>query len=476
MSKLSDAFLTQIKTLNIDHQKFIESLTSNVPTSIRINPSKLSVNNPSGKIGWTEYGYYLENRPHFIYDPLIHMGSYYVQEASSMMLEQIMNEIKIDSESNVHTYLDLCAAPGGKSTHLLSMIDENDMLIANETIGLRASILSENIIKWGKSNVIVTRNDSVDFKNLPEHFDVILADVPCSGEGMFRKDSNAISEWSLNNVQLCSERQRKIITNIWDSLKPGGYLIYSTCTFNKKENEENIAYFKSIYDFESVRIPLNTEWGVSEIIEDDIFVYKCFPHLVKGEGFTFSVLRKDGELPENKQKRRNKQTRSGIQFICEKNNLHYSHLLDKENFCCFTNDNENIWAIQKCFKDDVLMYSNYLSIVSAGTPLVEVKGHKLNPLPGFAFSEHLNVDFLPTVNVEIIEALTYLRKEPLHLHNTPKGWILLKYKNFPLGFVKNLGDRANNPYPINWRIRNEVPADIAEIEKMSVSTQLEINL
>ncbi len=156
--------------------------------------------------------------------------------------------------------LDLCAAPGGKSTHLLSLMDQNSLLVSNEVIQSRSAILSENLQKWGHDNVVVTNNDPKDFQRLPGFFDVIVVDAPCSGEGLFRKDPGAIKEWSEDAVALCSKRQRRILSDVWPALKTGGILIYSTCTYNSQENEENLRWLQQEYEVES--IPLNAKGGM----------------------------------------------------------------------------------------------------------------------------------------------------------------------------------------------------------------------
>ena len=176
-----------------DWEAFLASHQVSPPVSIRINPKKSKAIHVA-RIPWTEYGYYLDARPSFTLDPSFHAGSYYVQDASSMFLEQAVKQ-SLDLSQPLRV-LDLCAAPGGKSTHLLSLISPGALLIANEVIGTRATILSENIQKWGHANVIVTHNDPEDFQRLPGYFDAIVVDAPCSGEGLFRKDPEAMNEWS----------------------------------------------------------------------------------------------------------------------------------------------------------------------------------------------------------------------------------------------------------------------------------------
>ena len=273
-------------------------------TSIRINHRKI-INNQysilniqSGKVPWNSNGYYLSARPSFTSDPVFHAGAYYVQEASSMLLEQAVRQ-SIDL-TTPQVALDLCAAPGGKSTHLLSRLSDDSLLIANEVIRSRASVLMENIEKWGRDNVIVTNNDPADFGRLEEFFDLVLVDAPCSGEGLFRKEPEAMHEWSMKNVNLCALRQRRIISDIWLSLKPGGILIYSTCTYNDQENIGNLAWLAGQHDLTFETLMLDPAWGVTVVNQGLAIGYQCFPNKVTGEGFFFSVIRKSGAHQKKK--------------------------------------------------------------------------------------------------------------------------------------------------------------------------------
>src|SRR5579859_2899526 len=227
------------KQLKLGWEKFLSAHHHPAPTSIRINSHKSNSKNHE-RIPWTDFGYYLEQRPSFTLDPVFHGGAYYVQEASSMFLEQAVKQT-VDLSQALQV-LDLCAAPGGKSTHLLSLLNDQSLLVSNETIRSRATVLAENMQKWGHDNVVVTNNDPDDFRPLEGFFDLIVVDAPCSGEGLFRKDASAASEWSEEQVDLCALRQRRILNQVWPSLKANGILVYCTCTYNEKENEENLIW------------------------------------------------------------------------------------------------------------------------------------------------------------------------------------------------------------------------------------------
>ena len=233
------------------------------PVSIRLNPRKPREQDFQGPVPWSLYGRYLAQRPSFTFDPAFHAGAYYVQEASSMFLEQAFLQIGGSTEELI--VLDLCAAPGGKSTHLLSLMSSDSVLVSNEVIRSRASILSENIQKWGHHNAVVTSSDPQYFTALDSLFDIVVVDAPCSGEGLFRKDPAAIGSWSPENIALCARRQQRILEDVWPAIKSGGYLIYATCTYNQQENEENLSWLLSRGDAESVAIRINPGWNVTEV-------------------------------------------------------------------------------------------------------------------------------------------------------------------------------------------------------------------
>lgn len=288
MQTLPEEFVRQL-TISLGPERAGEVVSfitgSPASTAVRVNPFKTEAVPPqfaSGKETYSRWGRLLPERPDFALDPLFHAGAYYVQDASSMYLESIlplMTRMREERPEGPFTVLDLCAAPGGKSTHLLSMLREipGSFLVSNEVIRSRASVLCENISKWGAANVVVTNSDPSDFQSLGEYFDVIVVDAPCSGEGMFRKDPEAVAQWSMDNVRLCAARQRRILSDILPCLRPGGLLVYSTCTFNPVEDEDNVAWTASLYGM--------------EVLEQRHF-YPGDPGA--GEGFFFSSLRKGG--------------------------------------------------------------------------------------------------------------------------------------------------------------------------------------
>ena len=297
--------------------------------------------------------------------------------------------------------LDLCAAPGGKSTALLSVLPDDCMLVSNEPISNRAQILLENITKWGYPNSMVTNNYPREFRKAKLTFDLILCDVPCSGEGMFRKDPATIGEWSQQNVEKCWRLQREIVADAWECLAPGGLLIYSTCTFNLKENEENVRWILENFDAEALDIPTDPSWNITGSLLEGFTapVYRFIPGITRSEGLFVCAIRKRG-------------TRNEDTLTKEK--------LEKT----------------RCLK--VLDPSNLLPPSSI---------------------------LLPRINIDYPEALKYLRGEALVLPaDTPRGIVNITYKGIVLGPAKNIGNRANNLYPKAWRIKTtHLPAEEVKI-------------
>lgn len=454
---LPDDFITRTKPLlKEDWDQFYKALADVAPVSIRLNEGEnISLKNPLPHVLWNDQGYYLDKRPQFTFDPLFHAGCYYVQEASSMFISQVIKQyggggLKV---------LDLCAAPGGKSTLIADMLDEDSLLVSNEVIRSRSYILSENLAKWGKANVVVTNNDPSDFSKLKGFFDIVLVDAPCSGEGMFRKDKESVEEWSVDNVNLCKGRQQRILTDIWPVLKTGGILIYSTCTYNLEENEENVQWIRDELDADILPITKEEEWGISPSLVDDITAYRFFPHKTKGEGFFCAVLRKSGYERSYTVKPKSKDKKRRIDLPA----IYKDYVADKDNFVFYQRG--DMWnAFPKNLYDNLDVLKAQLNIVSEGICIGEIKGKDLIPSQSLALSNHLNREAFAVCDLDWKTAIAYLRKEAIILDNQPKGYILLTYKDIPLGFVKNIGNRANNLYPQEWRIRSaNVPNGIVNV-------------
>lgn len=426
-------------------------------TSIRLNPAKsgygqLGMNNRMlEKIPWSSNGWYLSERPSFTSDPLFHAGAYYVQEASSMFLETVLRQA-VDTTQPLRI-LDLCAAPGGKSTLLQSVIPSKSLLVSNEVIKTRVNILSENITKWGASNVIVTSNDPKDFQRLPQYFDVIVVDAPCSGSGLFRKDPNAINEWSEQNVHLCSQRQQRILADMMPSLKEGGILIYSTCSYSEEEDEAVADWLAEQFRVESVKLTIQDDWGIVETqsAKHKLYGYRFYPDKVKGEGFFIAAFKKGEESGGGGKggKQKNKQERlTAKEMECVKPYLQNAADL------FFIKQREEVLAVPEFFEEDLFAIQQALYIKKAGVKLGTLIRNELIPDHELAVSTIL-ANGLNAVDVAEATALQYLRRQDISLHSTLKGWTLITCRHLPLGWVKILPNRINNYYPKEWRILNK---------------------
>lgn len=424
---------------------FQESLQNKPPVSIRLNPGKNSVHHGEHVI-WCKDGRYLDERPVFTLDPKFHAGAYYVQEASSMFLEQVF--LQLGLTKNPIRILDLSAAPGGKSTHIVSLAHPDSLLVANEVIRSRASVLAENLTKWGYDNVVVTNNDPGDFQHLPGFFDVLVVDAPCSGEGLFRKDPEAINEWSVEQTDHCTKRQRRILQDAWSSLKTDGILVYCTCTYNVDENEANLHWLQQQHSLESIQLSLNNSWGIEKVQLGSITGYRFYPHRVRGEGFFISVLRKTDPQQEVILKNWNKAQQP------PKNSIdHIVPWLQQPERMIFLTHSDYIFTIPKVLRDPISFLTNRLKIVSAGTTIAHQIGIKLIPEHALALSVQLNKENIMCYEVSLEDALSYLRKETITLEEYTRGHALVMFQSLPLGWINVLDNRVNNLYPKEWRIR-----------------------
>lgn len=452
---LPQEFTTYTRALMGDelYEKLHAALDQEPPVSLRLNPFKTingetEVCNVDECVAWSDNGYYLLGRPNFTFDPLFHAGAYYVQEASSMFVAWIVKQL-------IHspiTMLDLCAAPGGKSTALRSVLPQGSLLFCNEPITQRASILAENVQKFGNPDMVVTSNFASDYRKSGLQFDAILADVPCSGEGMFRKDVGAIAEWSETNVEHCWRLQREIIADIWPCLKPGGLLIYSTCTFNDKENERNVEWIAQELGAIPDLPPIPSAWNITGSIGSDLPACRFIPGISKGEGLFLCVLRKSLEHDIAREEKRKRTQKS----MAQKNKLPEIPQWLNDNFAFETCQiNGNIHAIPSEWTSLFDKASTALRIVHAGVALATPKGKDLVPHPALAHSIALNTDAFCKCELDYDSAIAFLRREAITLTpETPRGYVLVTYQGMPLGFVKNIGNRANNLYPQEWRIKS----------------------
>lgn len=444
--QLPEHFISRITTqLGDQTEQLLNAIALPAPVSIRLNPFK-PINRKLGDsaVAWCELGRYINERPVFTLDPFFHAGAYYVQEASSMFLEQVL--LAHLDKSKTRLALDLCAAPGGKSTHLRSLLSEHTLLVSNEVVPQRNLVLCDNMIKWGHPGVVVTRNDPADFTRLPDMFDLIVVDAPCSGEGMFRKDQVAVSAWSLENVQHCAVRQRDILDAAVKALAPGGLLVYSTCTWSVQEDEEIVDYLIKEKHLSPLQIPAfdGVQLGDSSA--------RFYPHLIKGEGFFIAALRKSEEaemdvpLKQGKEKYKEQHKSSiptSIYNSLLEGDFHY-HLSETD-----------VWAIPGQHRMYWQLVMQKLRVVYSGVKLGVVKGNDLIPSHAAAMNIQLG-DQQEKVELSHEDALRFLRGDALPIDRSFSGWLLLTYENVALGWGKAVQGRLNNHYPKELRIRMNI--------------------
>ena len=416
-------------------------------TSIRLNPFKKTSLITNKPVPWCPDGYYLNIRPSFTFDPLFHAGCYYVQEASSMFIGHIFNYI--NNNGAPLRVLDLCAAPGGKSTLLNSAMAPEDLLVANEIIKTRVPVLTDNLTRWGTANTIVSNNDPKDFGRLKGFFDIILVDAPCSGSGMFRKDPAAMNEWSEANVNLCHQRQERILADVYPALKEGGHLIYSTCSYSQQENEDILDWLCTEFEFESLPIPINKEWGIVET-ESPIkkaYGYRFYPGQVQGEGLFAACLRKTGDSGlinsfknDGQQKLNMKELDQIKTYIKEPADLYFFKV------------NEDWLGMPKQHKEALNILHRNLYLKKSGTRIGKLAGNDLIPDHELALSLMVNQNAVLQTPLDKEQAIQYLRRDNISISVADKGWSLMTFEGHALGWAKLLPNRINNYYPKEIRI------------------------
>lgn len=431
-----------------DEQRFVNVHEVQVPvTSIRLNPKKLLPQNHfpgTEHVPWCPHGRYLPARPSFTLDPVFHGGAYYVQEASSMFLHHVLSFL-YDGNNKPQHVLDLCGAPGGKSTLLAAALPDS-LIVANEVIKSRVGVLAENISKWGSDNVVVTSNDPKDFTRLTGFFDLIVTDAPCSGSGLFRKDKEAIKEWSEANVQMCSLRQQRILNDVLPSLKTGGHLVYSTCSYSSQENEDICDWLVENFNLTPVQVPCNESWGVIEAVsQNHTYGYRFYPYKLKGEGFFIACFRQDNPVDEHYA------PASKLQLISKaEHDVVNSWLRDPASITLF-HQKENIVAIPVKWAEAFAVVQRSLHVRKSGVAIGSIKGKDLVPHHELALTNIVS-DRLSHVSLNKEDALRYLKRNDLVLNDINKGWTLVRHEGINLGWAKVLPTRVNNYYPPNWRI------------------------
>jgi 16S rRNA C967 or C1407 C5-methylase (RsmB/RsmF family)/NOL1/NOP2/fmu family ribosome biogenesis protein len=430
-----------------DEANFIEAHSQPAPVSVRLHPVKgTGILNDLPAVSWCPQGRYLPQRPIFTLDPSYHAGAYYVQEASSMFLDHVLRQL-LPERDNLRV-LDLCAAPGGKSSLILSLLGANSLLISNDVIRTRASILHENMTRWGYMNSWVTSNDPKEFGKLNGYFDVIVVDAPCSGSGLFRKDKDAVNEWSEANVQLCSQRQQRILADIWPSLKEDGILVYATCSYSPQEDEEILDWMQNEFETENLPIENIAGWGITETTaQSGAKGYRFYPDKINGEGFFIAAMRKVSEektITTAKFKTQNdkKIKEAAVHLLVPAD---YAYLQGKEHF----------FAINATHEADWQLLNKTLYLRKTGITLGIPTAKEWVPEHELALSIN-KAESIANIELNKEQALKFLKKEDISIPDVAKGWYLVTYNRQALGWIKALGNRVNNYLPKGWRIRMDI--------------------
>lgn len=440
--KLPETFMAQLRGLLPDEwEQLAGAISSSEPcVAVRVNQAR-GVGVPDGarRVPWCDSGFYLDDRPQFTFDPDWHAGHYYVQDASSMFITHVIGHF-------VHEpvrYLDLCAAPGGKTTAAMQALPDGSLVVANEIVPPRARVLADNVIRWGNPRCVVTSNAPAQVGKLNSFFDVIATDVPCSGEGMMRKDDEAVAQWTPALVEQCAQRQREILADVWPALRPGGLLIYSTCTYNRQENEQMADFIVNELGASSLEVPVEPSWNIHPAIDSDCCCYRFMPHRVDGEGLFMAVFRKNGDSPRQDIRMKAKNTKKA-------DDIGRNWLSRPDEFAIDQLDDLFI-AVPHDIHREVAALRAALSVLHAGVELATVMGRKTVPHHALALSSARSGGAFPVCEVDYATAMRYLRGESITV-DAPRGYVLMAHQDAVLGLANNLGNRANNLYPKSQRI------------------------
>ena len=426
-----------------ESEAMLRALGDTLPSvSVRVNDSR-GASVPAGAVTvpWCPAGFYCDERPQFTFDPLWHAGMYYVQDASSMFLHHVVKSL-INMPVR---YLDLCAAPGGKTTAALQALPAGSFVVANEIVVSRARVLADNVQRWGNPACAVTCCAPSQLGQLTHTFDVIAADVPCSGEGMFRKDDEAVKQWTPALVEQCAQRQRDIIAGVWNALRPGGLLIYSTCTFNDQENERMIEHIAAELGAEPVAVDIDPSWPIHAGIGTDLPCYRFLPHLARGEGLFMAVLRKHSGEPPRPAKAKRQRTPARTDAPRD-----IKQWLNNEKDFTITISADTVTALPRAHAQLVEILES-CNLMQAGIVMGNIKGKNCVPSHALALSTALRREAFATAQLDYQQAIAYLRGEAITV-DAPRGYVTVTYQGSVLGFVNNLGNRANNLYPKPLRI------------------------
>lgn len=441
---------TMREALGAEAEELFAALDTEAVTSIRLNPMKLVAAYEGEAVGWCEWGRYLAERPQFTLDPLLHAGAYYVQEAASQFVAHLLRDINLDG----CRVLDMCAAPGGKATIYSTLVGHSGLVVANDISRPRTLALADNVQRWGMGNVVVTCNEPRYIGAFEGWFDVVAVDAPCSGEGMFRKMEEARSEWSPSAVVECAARQREIVAEAWRALRPGGTLIYSTCTFNPSEDEGTVEWMNKEFGNEleaSDAIELQPDWG---IVASTIGAFQCFhfyPHKAKGEGLFAAIARKRSGTGRRSMPKSRRKVFAPLQ---KSDMTEVNRWIKPEYAMEYRMVGDTIYGYNRETVSDITQLSESLNVVYSGVAVGQIFKGRLKPEHSLALFVGYNEQAAPSVEVELDVALNFLRRHDIDYRLFADGINRVMYGGVAIGFVKRIGARCNNMYPKELRILN----------------------
>lgn len=433
---------------DVEAERLFVALDGEPTVAVRYNPLKPAPRFEGEAVGWCRRGSYLDKRPQFTLDPLLHAGAYYVQEASSQFMAHILDGVALEG----CRVLDMCAAPGGKTTIYSTLVGREGLVVANDINRNRALALADNVQRWGMGNVVVTCNEPSHIGGFEHWFDVVAVDAPCSGEGMFRKMEEAREEWRAASVDICAARQKEIVAEAWRALRPGGVLMYSTCTFNAREDEDVVRWLVESYGDElspMESVTIDEEWGIAV---SQIGAFQCFhfyPHRARGEGFFVAVARKaEGAVKRSKPKAR----RSIFTPVAKPDIAEVQRWVDAPEKKTFAAVGDTIYCFERAVYEDVAALAESLSVIYSGVAMGKLFKRKLRPEHSLALYVGLNVDAAPSSELSVEDAVEYLRRGDVEALLFEEGINVVRYGGLAIGFVKRIGARCNNMYPKELRI------------------------
>ena len=433
-------------------ESLFAALDSVSPVAVRLNPAKCGeegVWSNGEAIAWSKNGRKLKERPSFTLDTAFHAGAYYVQEAASQFIDYIIAGEELQGKR----VLDMCSAPGGKTTIYSTAVGEEGLVVANEYVRSRANVLADNVRKWGMGNVLVTNNAPAHIAQFEGWFDMVAVDAPCSGEGMFRKEEVAREDWSEEAVKMCAARQLSIVREAWQSLRDGGLFIYSTCTFNEDEDEGLLrAFIEEVGDvFEpSQSVEIDDAWGIVKGEVGAFQTFRFFPHKTDSEGLFVAIARKAEPTTQRTPKARKRV----MQEVDKNSRKELAKWLQHPDNYTFAMVADTIYAYPSVQFKAVQALSEGLTAIYSGVAMGQIFKGKLKP--DWALSQYVCFERNAVAVEEVDEerALDYLRKRDIAVGDMAEGINLITHKGRALGFAKRVGVRCNNLYPNSLKIMN----------------------